>query len=181
MKKYAAILALCFLCVLPSFSQFKNLDEINLQGDWKVVGFFGQFKNLNHTYQGNAPKSLRLSDGNYTMLNFSDADIIYKGYWLSSSPTGKYFLHLLPWNGGEPLFNLEIKKFYDGYMYVETYDGKGWIELEKSVPAAVENTTADKSNTSKTYSVSGVLVSDSKMVNGVVIKNGEKFLNKNRY
>ena len=181
MKKYTVILALCFLCALPGLSQFKNLDEINLQGDWKVIGFFGQFKNLDYAYQGSAPKSLCLSDGKYTKLCFRDIDIIYRGYWLSSSPTGKYFLHLLPWENNKPSFNLEIKKFYDGYMYVETYDGKGWIELEKSVPAAIESTVADKANKSKTYSVSGILVLDSKKVDGVVIKNGEKTLNRNRY
>lgn len=181
MRKLLLILSVYFLGVLPDFAQFKNLDEISLQGSWKVIGFFGQFKNLDHSYKGDTPKSLCLSDGKYTKLCFRDTDIVYKGYWLSSSPTGKYFLHLLPWNGGEPIFNLEIKKFYDGYMYVETYDGKGWIELEKSIPAAIENTIADKDKTYKTYSVSGVLVSDPKMVNGVVIKNGKKILNENRY
>lgn len=172
MKQFM-ILAALIIFGLTANAQISNLDEIELQGNWEVIGFGGEFSNINVEYRGNTPKTLELKDGNYTIFRFPNTDWIFKGYWLSTTQSGKYILHLLPWNGDESILNFVITKFDGGLLSVTTYDGNGWIEFKKQDISGIKQIPTNGTY-NKTYTISGIEVTDTETAKGVLIQNGKK-------
>lgn len=174
MKKLLSLLLL--ICSLSVNAQINNLDEIELLGKWDVIGFGGTFSNIPFEYRyGNTPKYLLFSDGNYTRFYFPNNDWIFKGYILSHTETGKYILHLFPWDSANSIVNFIVTKFDDNELYLTTYDNKGWIEFRKSSSTdGIVKTSISQSTNTKTYNLSGVEVDKNTL--GIVVKNGNKIL-----
>lgn len=173
MKKVLTTLLL--MLAMSANAQINNLDEIEIQGKWDVYGFGGSFSNFPFEYRlGNTPKYLELKDGNYTRFYFPNNDWMFKGYWLSCSQTGKYILHLLPWNS-ESVVNFVVTMFDNGLLHLSTYDEKGWIELRKSDTDGIENVSVDTSKADiKRYNLNGIEVGEN--AKGIVISKGKKQL-----
>ncbi len=161
------------LFALTANAQISNLDEMELVGKWDVYGFGGTYSNIPFEYRyGNTPKYLELKDGNYTLFKFPKNDWIFKGYWLSHTETGKYILHLLPWNSDNSIVNFVVTKFDNDELHLQTYDGNGWVEFRKSQTNGIENVSMDSETNGKAYDLNGIEVSDN--TKGIIIRNGKK-------
>lgn len=173
MKKILANILL-MSAAMTANAQISNLDEIELVGKWDVYGFGGTYSNIPFEYRyGNTPKYLTLSDGDYTVFKFPKNDWVFKGYWLSHTDTGKYILHLLPWNSDNSIVNFVVTKFDNDELYLTTYDGKGWVEFRKSDNTdGIQSVSADSKGNGKAYNLSGLEVNEN--AKGVIIKNGKK-------
>lgn len=167
------ITTILLLFAITANAQISNLDEIELLGKWDVYGFGGTYSNIPFEYRyGNTPKYLEFKDGNYTLFKFPKNDWIFKGYWLSHTETGKYILHLLPWDSGNSIVNFVVTKFDNDELYLQTYDGKGWVEFRKSKTDGIENVSVDSETNGKAYDLNGIEVGDN--AKGIIIRNGKK-------
>lgn len=179
MKRFFIIL-MCFVCITAKAQNYiTNLDDTALLGTWNVVGQLGNFK-FDYEYDGKAAKSIQFSDGNYTTITFVDGinttNCTFKGYWISTAQTDKYFLHLAPWNSAQSIINFRIVSFDNGAMTLTTYDNNGTLYLEKDNAAAIRSTKTDNVIKGKTYTLNGTQLPSGDDAKGVIIQNGKKVI-----
>lgn len=174
----------CLLFMMALFSLTANaqnfiidLDNEELQGTWVVTSVTGVFNNIGYEYAGKTPAVIKLKDGNYTYIEFTDgSQCIYKGYWLSSGNTGKYYLHLSPYNGGNTILNFRILQFQNGVLTLVTYDRMGTMYLHKDDSSNVSAARVDSSEDGKCYNLAGVELKTPNATKGIVILDGKKVL-----
>lgn len=178
--KRILLTAACLVCLVANAQNYiTDLDDVALLGTWNVTGFVGDFK-FDYDYRGKEIKAIQFSDGNYTKIVFADGandlDLIFKGYWISSAQTDKYFLHLSPWFSSQSIVNFRVTAFDGGNMTLTAYDNNGTLYLKKNDAAAVRAAQIDTTNNAKAYTLDGVELPTPNNVRGVIIQGGKKII-----
>lgn len=177
MKRYL-IMLMCLVCMTANAQNcITDLDDTTIAGTWNADITTGDFNtSFDSEYWDNKPIGLTLNDGGYSIISFANgSQWFFKGYWVTTSPNGKSFLHLTPWNSGQGNVNFRIAKFDNGKMILYTYNGNGKIELSKDTSSGVSAACVNVANT-KAYTLDGVELPKNKNVKGVIIQGGKKIV-----
>lgn len=177
MKQVLLALALT-LANLTAYAQYyvTSLDDIAIMGTWEMDNAVGNFNpDFDSEYWDIKPVKFELNNSGYSSIHFADGkQWFFKGYWITKAQTDKYFLHLLPWNGGQSIVHFRITQFDNGKMILDTYSGNGRVELSKAT-SGVQATRMDAPD-SKAYGLNGVELPTPDNATGVVIQNGRKVI-----
>ena len=151
-------------------NQIVDLDDIALLGTWDVHTSNGEFM-----HEMKVPTNYTFTDGSYTVIGFLDnSQWFFKGYWLSTAPNGRCFLHLIPWNSGESTVNFRIQMFDNGQMILRTYDGKDEMLLYRRDNSGVRSVSVDSATNGKAYLLNGSVAPENSK--GIVIQDHKKVI-----
>ena len=171
---------------LRIFAQVKNLDEVEILGEWQVVDgdgcFAGRLPIYHNSYK--RPFSFNFADNEVTVVGWQWIDGVdyegYAGYWISHT-SDKYVLHILcnvDYDGhdnGISLLNFVVTQFDGKTMTLQTLSKGGNLYLKRdSDTAAIGSVDLRNGTDSCTYTISGIKVDAPKR--GIYIRNGEKVI-----
>jgi hypothetical protein len=179
MKRIYLVFALALLTMTANAQNYvTDLDDMTIAGTWEIQNAVGDFNpGFANDYWDVKPAKFELNDGGYSIITFADGrQWFFKGYWITSAQTGKYFLHLLPWNGGQSIVNFRIVSFNNEKMILSTYSGNGRVELDKDTSAGVSAARMDALDNGKAYGLNGVELPTPDAATGIVIQGGKKIL-----
>ena len=174
MKKFYLLLMLS-LASLSIKAQFytDDLDWGTLQGRWNVTSYSGVF---NDFYSEPSYIAFRGME-KYERTSIGGTLGDYKGYWISSGNTGRYYLHFMPRSNGDAnILTFLIESFHNGVLTLVTRDGLGRMDLQKEDTSSVSSTKKNAKTNGKAYDINGIEISDPNSTKGIVIQDGQKVL-----
>lgn len=179
MKKICLLYVFALACLTVKAQNYiVNLDDITISGEWNLASTeipMDFIKSLN-AYEYDIPLKIVLNDsGNSYIVLGSGMSWMFKGYWVTTAQTGKYFLHMMPYNSDESIVNFHIVQFDNGKMVLDTYKGNDRVEFSKDTSLGVPATRMD-AKTGKTYNLDGVELETPNNAKGVIIQDGKKIL-----
>ena len=178
MKKILFTIAFLAVGMVASAQNFiDDLDNESLLGTWEATSMTGTFHSFNNEDRSKTVSSIKFSDGNYTMITFTDgSQTLFKGYWVTCGRTDRYYLHMAPWNSGNSFVNFRVLQFHEGVLTIVSYDRMGTMYLKKQETNSVQAARADASADGRTYTLNGTEAAG--QTRGIVIQDGKKTVRK---
>lgn len=185
MKKILYLLL--FLTVGTSANaQVKNIDEVELLGNWTVVSGDGIFTGRLPIYNGayKRPAAFTFNDNaesivkwEYTGPDYSNE--YYSDYWLTHT-SERYILHILSYQsysgstGRREMSALKfvVTRFENDEMTLQTLSGNGAMYLIKDTSSGISAIGLNVARNNNAYTLNGTKAPPT--TKGVIIQNGKK-------